>query len=1147
MPGAPPTRAGVRSCSFPEVPHVLSFRRLTRGRLSATVLCLLVPLALAAPRPVAAQVLYGTIVGNVTDNTGAALPGATVTATNVETNTSREVVTNETGAYRIPTLQPGQYRVTVAMPGFSNATRSDVVVTLNSTTRINMSLQIGQLTETVNVEASSQVLQTDRAEVRAELNTRELRDLPVPLGRNYQHLFKTIPGFTPPSDAHSVPSNPSRALTFNVNGASQSTNNTRIDGVSTTNIWLPHVSAYVPALESLETVNVVTNSFDAEQGLAGGAAINVQIKSGTNQLRGSAFEYHTNEALRANAYFAPPGTEKGEWRYNQFGGTVGGPVVLDRLFYFVSYEATRDRQNVSNTYSVPTEALRRGDFSASANPIYDPMTGNPDGTGRTPFPGNIIPADRFSPIAMRMVPLLPLPNLTNPDGSVPETNNYFAQAPFIFNRWTVDSKVNWNATQNLNFFGRYSILDFFQDNATVFGEQLQGPPIGGGNPGIGSGKTHSLSGGFTYTLTSNLVIDGHVGWVRMNSGVEQTDINENKGTDWLGIPGTNGSRPFEGGTPRFGVSSYTAWGTTENYMPYYRSDDQIQNVMNLNWVKGTHNIRVGTDIYYQAMNHTQPEFIGTSRGARGGFDFGTGPTTLRGGSGGNNFNSWATYMLGLPTLIGKVNEVVAPYTTRNWHYSVYARDQWQITPQLTLSYGTRWEYFPIPTRADRGLERYNPGTNMMEIGGVGSVPKDLGVEVSKTMFAPRLGVAFRATPKTVFRAGYGLTNDPYALARPMRTNHPILLNLLEQAPHSWAWVRPLAQGIPAVSAPDLGDGIITVPSSVSVVTIPEKFDRGYIHSWNAAVQRELGWGFVTEAAYVATRQVNQLGFRELNWSPIGGGQAGRQLNQRFGRTAETRVVTPIGDTSYHSLQTRLERRFANGIQLGVNYTYSKTEGIAGAANSDGTPLIQIPEFYHLNFGRSDIDRPHSFHITNLTELPFGRGRLWLNEPGVGSALLGGWQVNNIISYFSGQPFDVTASGNSLNAPGSSQRADLVGTPRILGGTGRGNAYFDPLAFAPVTEARFGTAPWNVLHGPGFWRWDLGLFREFPILGQRSVQFRLEAFNVLDTPRFNNPGGNVSNLQLNPDGSIRNLNGFAEITGTAGGSERLVRLGVRLGF
>ena len=1096
----------------------------------------------ALPSTLTAQVLYGSLVGNVTDNTGAALPGATVTITHLETNTTREMVTDGTGSYRFTTVQPGRYTVTINMQGFSTASRSDVQVTLNNVTRVDVSMQLGQLTETVTVEAATQLLQTDRAEVRAQLDSRELTNLPVPIGRNYQRLFKVIPGFTPPADAHSIPSNPSRALTFNVNGASQSTNNTRIDGVSTTNIWLPHVAAYVPALESLETVDVVTNSFDAEQGLAGGAAINVQIKSGTNNVKGSAFEYYTNEQLRAREYFAPPGTPKGDWEYHQFGGTLGGPIRRNKMFYFVSYENTRDRQNVSRTVSVPTEALRRGDLSASSTPIYDPLTGNPDGSGRTPFPGNIIPQNRIDPIAAKMANLLPLPNLPG------EQNNYFVQAPFIFNRWTVDSKVNWNATPKLNFFGRYSILDFWQDNDTVFGDFMQGQGINGSsNPGVGEGKTHNFSAGTTYSMSTNLVMDAHVGWVRMNTGVQHTDVNENKGLEFLGIPGTNGTRSFEGGMPRFAPSGYTAWGVVDNFMPYYRSDDQIQTVINMNWLRGSHNLRWGTDIYYQAMNHTQPEFAGDSMGARGGFDFGTGPTQLRGGPSGNNFNGWATYLLGLPTRVGTLKEFVAPYTTRNWHYSLYVRDQWQASQKLTLSLGTRWEYFPIPTRADRGLERYNPRTNMMEIGGVGSVPKDLGVKVSKTMFAPRVGMAFRLDPKTVIRAGYGLTNDPYALARPMRTNHPILLNLMEDSPSSLAWVRPLRQGISTIPDPDLGNGIIPVPGIVSVVTLPDEFDRGYIQSWNAAFQRELFWGFVGEAAYVATKQINQLGVRELNWSPIGGGQAGRQLNQLFGRTAQTRLVTPIGNTSYHSLQTRFERRFSQGVQLGVFYTFSRAKGIAGAPNSDGAPRIMIPEFYHLNYGISDIDRPHSFHVTNITQLPFGPGRQWLNSGGILPAIVGGWQVNNIISYFSGTPFNVTASGTSLNAPESQQRADQVGEARILGGIGRTNAYFDPLAFRPVTEARFGTAPWNVLRGPGFWGWDFGLFRDLTFMGEKTITLRFEAFNLLNSPRFNNPGGNVSNLQLNPDGTIRNLNGFAEITGTAAGSERQMRFGVRFGF
>ena len=1090
-----------------------------------------------------AQVLYGSLVGNVSDNTGAALPGATVTITHVQTNTTREMVTDEAGIYRFTAVQPGQYTVVIAMPGFANATRSDVHVTLNNVTRVDVALQLGQLAETVNVEASAQVLQTDRAEVRAELNSKELTDLPVPIGRNYQQLFKTIPGFTPPADAHSIPSNPSRALVFNVNGASRSSNNTRIDGVSTTNVWLPHVAAYVPALESLETVNVVTNSFDAEQGLAGGSAINVQIKSGTNQLKGSAFEYYNNEQLRSRNYFTPAGTPKGDWAYHQFGGTLGGPVVRNKLFYFGSYESTRDKQNTSRTISVPTEALRRGDLSASARPIYDPATGAANGAGRTPFPGNVIPDNRIDPIAKKIIGLMPMPNLPG------ETNNYFVQAPFEFNRWTIDTKVNWNATSKLNIFGRYSHLDFWTFNQAVYGDTLQGVPIAGGNPGTGQGYTANFSAGGTYVFSPSLVADAHFGYVRMFTDVAHSDIGQNKGMDLLGIPGLNGPNYWEGGMPVFDFDEFQDIGITELYMPYTRNDDQYQTVVNVNWMKGKHNVRFGTDVYFQALNHIQPELSGGDNfGARGGFRFRSGPTQIPGGPSGSLYNAWAAFLLGLPDQLGRLHMSEAPYRTRMRSYSFYIRDQWQITNRLTLAYGTRYEYFPIPTRGDRGLERYNPETNMIEVGGIGAVPMDLGIKVEKGLFAPRLGVTFRATPSMVLRGGFGITNDPYSLARPMRTNHPILLNLVVPAPNNFAWAGRMADGVPPIADPDYGNGIIPIPGNVTAFTLPSNFNRGYIKSWNAAIQKELKWGLVGEAAYVATRQIDQLGFRELNWSPIGGGQQGRQLNRLYGRTADTLLVTNIGNSEYDALQVRLDRRFANGFQVGVGYTLSKSMGIAGAPDSDNQPTIRIPEFYHLNSALSPFDRTHNLQITNLTELPFGPGKRWLNSGGIVAAIVGGWQVNNILSFTSGTPFNVTASNTSLNAPGGAptQRADQVKDDvEIIGGIGRGNSYFDPFAFQPVTEARFGTAPFGVLRGPGYANWDLGVFRQIDLPRNTNLQIRFEAFNVTDTPHFNNPGGNVSNLQLNPDGTIRNLNGFSEVTTAFG--ERQLRFGVRLGW
>jgi hypothetical protein len=374
-----------------------------------------------------------------------------------------------------------------------------------------------------------------------------------------------------------------------------------------------------------------------------------------------------------------------------------------------------------------------------------------------------------------------------------------------------------------------------------------------------------------------------------------------------------------------------------------------------------------------------------------------------------------------------------------------------------------------------------------------------------------------------------------------------VLNLLVDAPNPFQFVSQTSAGIPAIPDIDLGNGVIPVPSPVTVFALPDKFERGHIKSWNTAFQRDLGWGFSGEAAYVGTRQVDQLGFKELNWSPINGAQAGRQLNQKFGRTGQTRLIAPIGDSKYDGLQTRLDRRFRNGFQMGVSYTLSKSTGIAGNANSDGALRINIPEYYDLNRATSDFDRTHNLNITNMVELPFGSGRRWLGNGGLLAQIVGGWQVSTILSFYSGTPFSVTAAGTSLNAPENDQRADQVKDDVEIFGFAPNQAYFDPLAFRAVTEARFGTAPFNVLRGPGVKSLDLMVFRQVALGGQANLQLRFEAFNVTDTPRFGNPGGNVSNLRLNPDGTVQNLNGFAVITGTNDGSERQMRLGVRFGW
>ncbi len=1103
--------------------------------------------------PVQAQVLYGSIVGNVTDQTGAAVPEATVTVTHRETGVSRTTTTTPAGTYSLPNLPSGTYEVRISKEGFQTFTQRDVVVTINSVVRVDATLNVGAVTESVVVEASAVALQTDRAEVRAELSERALVNLPVFTGRNYQHLFRILPGFTQPRNAHSIPSNPSRSLQYEVNGTVSASNNVRLDGATQYNIWLPHVTAYVPALESIEVVNVVTNSFDAEQGLAGGAAINVQIKSGTNEVHGSLFEYNNNNKMKAKQFFSPPGERNPKYIFNQFGGTLGGPIKKDKLFYFVSYEASLLRDFASRLFTVPTDLTRQGIMTESDRPVYDPLTGNPDGSNRVPFSGNVIPPSRFDSIALKLRDATPRANIPNAF-----TNNYYAGGPFTFDRHTIDTKVNYNASDKVTMYGRYSYLNFDQLCARAFKAKLGNLDVEHGpyvarqftNPGKGYGGTHSGTWAITYVASPTLVIDANIGFTITIQNATQQDIDKKIGSDILGIPGTNGPRRFEGGWPRFSISNYTTIGETEGYMPYYRWDPQHNYQANLNWLKGSHDVRWGTEISFQNLNHTQPEFYGGTQPGAGGFDFSGGITTVKGGPSANQWNSYAAFLLGLPASRGKIFQFPDQYNTRTSMYSWYIRDRWQLSRRVTFIFGTRWEYFPIPTRKDRGLERYNLATNKMMVCGYGVVPKDCGVKVSKRLFAPRAGLAIRLTDTLVMRMGYGISIDPWNMARPMRVNHPILMSLSESGPNAFTPVGRLAEGIPTLKQPDLGNGIIDMPGNVDVNTLADFFKRGYIQSWNFMLQKKLG-NFSFQAGYVATRQNNILGFYELNYGLPGGGQASMPFYQKFGRQAATRLVGPVGNSHYDSLQATLERRFAGGYMVYLSYTWSKCIGIAGVSNSGDEPAIKIPQYFRLNRALCGIDTPHNLQAATIFDLPFGRGKRWATS-GAPARLLGGWQINAIFSSFSGQPFTVTASAVSLNAPRNSQRADLLPgcKPKKLGLVGVGMPFYDWKCFAAVTEPRFGTAGFNILRGPGLVNLDLGIFRRFDLTERWKLEFRAEAFNATNTPHFSNPSNNISNLRLNPDGTFRS--GVFEVTGTRntgreGIDERMFRLGLRLSF
>ena len=610
-------------------------------RHSCTRILVLLAIAGILVSPVRAQVLYGSIVGTVEDPSGAVVQGAVVSIVSKVTGQTRQAVTSEAGLYSISNVLAGTYELKVTKAGFRPFVETDVVATINSVTRVDVKLDVGATSEQVTVAASAVQLQSDTADVHVELNAREVTDLPLANYRNYQSLINLVPGATPGVQQNSIQGAPARALSTNINGTNRNNNITRLDGAVNIYLWLPHHTVYVAPAETVETVSVSTNNFDAEQGMAGGAAITVATKSGTNELHGSAFGCHTNNHLKAKNFFFVGDLPRSVRNIDGF--TLGGPIKKDKLFFFGGWEGMRERGENSGFYTVSTADQRAGNFSAYNTTIYDPISGTPDGKGRMPFAGDIIPMDRQSTISRKMQALLPSPNLSGTSA------NYFNSGTQIFNRDNFDAKVNWTRTEKHSVFVKYSLMNASATCAFALGAAGGDALCAGGVPGTADTRVQISTIGHTWTFTPAFVVDGTIGWTRMTQLGTDADYGKNFGLDTLGIPGTNGPDPRQSGMPAFSVSGYTTMGNGDNPRPNQYILQSYTTSHNASWTRGRHELRFGFDMVRHQMNIFQPELDNP----RGAFSFGGGITALNGGPSPNQFNSYAAFLLGLPSSTSK--------------------------------------------------------------------------------------------------------------------------------------------------------------------------------------------------------------------------------------------------------------------------------------------------------------------------------------------------------------------------------------------------------------------------------------------------------------------------------------------------------------
>lgn len=1078
-----------------------------------------------------AQILYGSITGNVTDATGAVVQGAVVTATNVGTNTSKEVTTNKSGGYLVENLQPGTYEVVISAPSFTSAQLPGIVLTPNTLHRVDVRLRVGASNSTVDVTASGSALQTDSATVNTVLSSRDITNLPTGAQRNYQTLNEILPGSSPNVNQHPGASNPQGALTNHVNGLSFTNNVTLIDGASDIYPFLPETPAYIPPAESIDSVTIVTNSFTADEGMAGGYLTNLITRSGTNSLHGAAWEYNTDSAFQARPYFFVGRVPKNI--INQFGLAVGGPIIRNKLFFFVDWERTTQRQNASGYLTVPTDALRAGDFSGTNVTIYNPQTGDSTGKGRVPFQSNMIPKQMISTQALQMIALLPEPNQPGL-----ATNNYFSSQTYSALRDNIDTKLTYTASERSSFFGRYSISPDSAYDPQVFGKG-GGPALGGGTDGNSFGRIQLVTVGGTHTFSQKLVLNGYVGFTRQYLGAEDTDIGTNYGLDYLNIPGTNGPDPLDGGFPAFNVSGFTSFGDSDQYTPFVFRDNQYNAALNVAWSLGKHTVQAGGVVDHFQINHFQPDL---SFGPRGGFSFTGGLTSLNGGTSPSLYNAWADFLLGLPHSNGTSIAFINPGPVRESNAGFYLEDIWQASQHLTLNYGIRYEVYPYAYGDHYGGILYDPTTNNVLVGGKNGVPFNPGIHTGHGYVTPRFGMAYRINDATVLRSGFGISTNPDSF-RNILNAYPSNLGQTNTGLNSFAAAGTLASGIPPFAGlPNLSQGVLPLPRNVSTSTYAPNFRRGYIYSYNLTLEHSFPAGITGQVGYVGNHAIRLTCTIALNAAAPGSGAAGQPLYQKFGTTASIGQYTPFCPSNYNSLQTQAVRRISSGTQIGVVYVYSKAIDFT-RSDQISFPFQYGPDIQR-NYALANFDQKHVFSAYWIYELPFGKNKAFLAH-GVAASIVGGWKIAGVLSRTSGTPFTIASSGASLNAPGNTQLADQVKpVVKILGGHGPNQPYFDPNAFAPVTAARFGTSSLDEVRGPGYFNLDSTLSRRFVLFRGIGLDVSAEAISLTNTPQFANPGTTVSDATF-AGGVVTQLNDY-DIINSAGGNRQL-QLGAKLTF
>ncbi|MBO0720626.1 MAG: TonB-dependent receptor [Blastocatellia bacterium] len=1100
------------------------------------------------------QAVYGSIAGTVKDSNGAAVTQAKVTITDTKKGVKYVTSTNESGNYSQTHLIVGVYEVRVEMSGFSTYIQQNVSVDVDATTQIDIKLALGNVGEVVNVTAEAPLLKTERADVSDTITQKAVQELPV-LGRDTSLLYLLVPGFQA-SGRTAASEQPQDVYRPSVGGQYWGGISFQLDGTDNRESVLGE-PVITPNLDSIAELKITTTAYDAEFGQASQAVISSQTKSGTNQLHGSAFLFRRSDVGAARDPFTqsqPIAGSKDQFipssLWDQFGGSLGAPIQKDKTFIFGDYQGVRQKNGGSVLTRVPTAAERAGNLSDLGTPIFNPCIGsdcnvNPaqdpsKGQQRQQFAGGIIPTALLSSQAQNLLKSIPLPNIPGATGANP---NYTASGFGIVNSDSFDVRVDRYQTEKLHMFGRYSFLQTAQNVPGAFGLEAGGPVLGAtAFAGAASLRNQSLTAAADYVLRPNWLTDFRFGFFRYRVFVNPNGLGSSPATD-AGIPGLNVDDFYTSGMPAFNINGTGGFsfgyslGINSCNCPLNEQENEFQWVGNVTHTFGNHAFKFGGDLRYAqnlrvpSDSHRSGELSFSAVTTSGPTGVNADRTIATGGGLG-----LASFLLGDVSSFSRYVSNSTEAAERQKRLFSYAQDTWRVTPKLTVNYGLRWEiYFPqyVNGKDQGGFQALSTGEVL--IAGENGVGLNGNVKTSLTHFAPRLGIAYEITPKTVLRAGYGRSYDVgvfgVSFGHNVTQNVPVLANQSLNPANPWLSVFTLDQGPPALnpttilaSQPKGATGNPLLPNGINPNVLPLTNDGTMrlpvVDTWNLMLERQFTGGVVLSVGYVGNKGTHVTpGGTNYNINQptiVGYNPANPQTNlrrpffQEFGWSQSIKYYSDDGTTKYNSLQLRGEKRFSNGLMFQGNFSW------ASAFDFANDYYLWDPS---VDYGREGSFRRFTFNLNNVYEFPFGKGHKYLsNVSRLGDLAIGGWQLSGVWFWGSGLPYtpSYTNCGNDIDT--GPCRAILVGDPNVKDQSAKQWYAIAPTSLSTPgatsgpwqrpQPGTFGTVARNSFFGPAYFNFDASLSKNFRITERIGGQFRAELFNAFNHVNLGQPNGTV---------------------------------------